>query len=172
MRAIVIYESMFGDNQQVAGAIVEGLVAAGALAQAIEVGHAEASIAPGTDLLVVGSPNHGWSMPREGTRQDAATRTDRPLVSQGIGVREWLTLAHLPEGQRVAAYDTRASGPRVVVAFDHASTQIEHGLTKLGGHVVAPAEHFLVAGQTGPLEPGELDRARTWGTQLAGLASG
>ena len=35
MRAVVIYESMFGDNQQVARAIVAGLTEAGVAAEAI-----------------------------------------------------------------------------------------------------------------------------------------
>ena len=169
MRAVVIYESMFGDNQQVALAIVEGLTLGGVPAEAVEVGSAPTSISGDVDLLVVGSPNHGLSMPRPGTRQDAATKTDAVLVSQGIGVREWLAGAALDSGLRTAAFDTRSSHPKAVVAFDHASAQIEKALVRLGGSPVAPAEHFRVAGMTGPLEPGELDRARTWGQTLAAL---
>jgi hypothetical protein len=169
MDAVVIYESMFGDNQQVALAIVEGLTSSGVQARAVEVGVAPTAISGDVDLLVVGSPNHGWSMPRPGTRQDAATKTDAPLVSQGIGVREWLATATVDPTVRTAAFDTRGSHPKAVVAFDHASTQIEKALAALGGLPAAPAEHFRVAGVTGPLEPGELDRARTWGRTLAAL---
>lgn len=169
MDAVVIYESMFGDNQQVARAIVEGLALGGVNAEAVEVGSAPTSIPAEVDLLVVGSPNHGWSMPRQSTRQDAATKTDVPLISQGIGVREWLARATLVPGVRTAAFDTRASHPKAVVAFDHASTQIEKALASLGGAPVTSAEHFRVAGMTGPLEPGERDRARMWGQSLAAL---
>lgn len=163
----MIYESMFGDNRQVALAVVAGLTDGGVQARAVEVGAAPTSISGEVDLLVVGSPNHGWSMPRPSTRLDAATKTDSPLVSQGIGVREWLAAASLAPGVRTAAFDTRGSHPKAVVAFDHASTQIEKSLVKLGGSPAAPAEHFRVAGVTGPLEPGELDRARKWGQALA-----
>jgi hypothetical protein len=31
---------------------------------------------------------------------------------------------------------------------------------------VAPAEHFLVADIKGPLQPGEVERAREWGVTL------
>ena len=165
MKAVVIYESMFGDNQQVARAIAAGLVAAGVDAEAVEVGVAPTTIAA-VDLLIVGSPNHAWSMPRQSTREDAATKTEDPLVSQGIGVREWLDTATLRSGQPVAAYDTRGSHPKAVVKFDHASTSIEKALVRLGGKCAAPAEHFLVADMKGPLEPGEIEHAQAWGSSL------
>lgn len=164
----MIYESMFGDNQQVARAIAAGLTEAGVIAEAIEVGVAPTAISTDVDLLVVGSPNHAWSLPRPNTRQDAAAKADGPLVSQGIGVREWLSRSALPTGLRTVAYDTRGSHPKAVVAMDHASTSIEKGLTKLGGTRLVPAEHFRVADMKGPLEPGEPERAHAWGIALAG----
>lgn len=167
MRAVVVYESMFGDNQQVAQEIVAGLVEGGVDADAIEVGSAPTSVRGDVDLLVVGSPNHTWSMPRESTRADAAKQADGPLVSQGIGVREWLASAELPAGLATAAYDTRGSHPKAVVRFDHASSSIEKKLAKLGGRRLAAAEHYRVADIKGPLEPGELERARAWGVSLA-----
>ncbi|MCX6433321.1 MAG: flavodoxin [Actinobacteria bacterium] len=166
MKGLVIYESMFGDNKQVAEAITAGLVDGGLSADAVEVGVAPTAIGSDVSLLIVGSPNHAWSMPRAATRADAATKTDVPLVSQGIGVREWLESATLPPGLRTAAYDTRGSHPKAVVKFDHASTSIDKGLTKLGGVRVLPAQHFLVVDMTGPLEPGEIERARAWGVDL------
>jgi hypothetical protein len=169
VKALVIYESMFGDNQQVARAVAAGLAGAGVAAEAVEVGTAPTSVEPDVDLVVVGSPNHAWSMPRASSRADAAAKADGPLVSQGIGVREWLEVAALPAGLRTAAYDTRGSHPKVVVRFDHASTSIERGLAALGGQRLAPAEHFLVADMKGPLEPGEVERAAAWGATLGGL---
>jgi hypothetical protein len=169
MRAMVVYESMFGDNRQVAQAIVAGLGETGVTAEAVEVGVAPTAVPADVVLLVVGSPNHAWSLPRPSTRQDAATKTDDPLVSQGIGVREWLEAAALSAGLRTAAYDTRGSHPKAVVKFDHASTTIEKALGRLGGTRLAPAEHFLVADMKGPLEPGELDRAHAWGRSLGNL---
>lgn len=163
---MVVYESMFGDNQQVARAIVAGLGESGVAAEAVEVGTAPTSVPAEVDLLVVGAPNHAWSLPRPATREDAATKTDTPLVSSGIGVREWLESATLPERVRTAAYDTRGSHPKAVVRFDHASTTIDKGLARLGGRRLAPAEHFLVADVKGPLEPGELERAQAWGRSL------
>jgi hypothetical protein len=172
MRAIVVYESMFGDNKQVAEAIAAGLADAGVTADAIEVGVAPTTLGDDVDLLVVGCPNHAWSMPRPSTREDAATKVDEPLVSQGIGVREWLEQAALTPGVRSAAYDTRGSRPKAVVAFDHASSSIDKRLVKLGGVRLLPSEHFVVVDMTGPLEPGEVDRAREWGRRMASVLLG
>lgn len=168
MRAVVVYESMFGDNRQVAQAIAAGLGERGVAAETVEVGAAPTQVDRDVDLLIVGAPNHAWSLPRPATRQDAAGKADGPLVSQGIGVREWLEAATLPAGIRTAAYDTRGSHPKAVVKLDHASTTIEKALAKLGGTRAVPAEHFLVVDVKGPLEPGELDRAQEWGRTLAG----
>lgn len=169
MKALVIYESMFGDNQQVAQAVAAGLSASGVDAEAVEVGVAPTYVPADVQFLVVGSPNHAWSMPRPSTRSDAAGKADGPLVSQGVGVREWLHQATLPVDVATAAYDTRGQGPKAVVRFDHASDSIEKGLKRLGGRRIAPAEHFHVVDVTGPLAPGEVDRARAWGAALAGL---
>jgi len=171
MKALVIYESMFGDNAQVAGAIAEGLDAGGVAAQTVEVGVAPTSIAD-VDLLVVGAPNHAWSLPRASTRADAATKTDVPVISDTIGVREWLDAATLPAGLSTAAYDTRGSRPKAVVALDHASSSIEKGLKRLGGRRLAGAENFRVVDMKGPLEDGEVERAREWGLSLAGKLLG
>ncbi len=168
MRALVIYESMFGDNRKVALAIAEGLIEGSVDADTVEVNGAPSAIPADIDLLIVGSPNHGWGMPRPSSRKGAATKTHEPLVSEGIGVREWLGAASLPPGLRTAAFDTRAAHLKVVVSLDHASASIEKGLAKLGAVPAAPAEHFFVSNVTGPLAPGEIDRARAWGTTLAG----
>ena len=169
---MVVYESMFGDNRQVALAIAAGLTETGVTTEAVEVGTAPTSVSPDLDLIVVGAPNHGFSLPRENTRKDAATKTDEDLVSQGIGVREWLPAAALPRGIRTAAYDTRASHPKALTRMDHASGTIEKSLAKHGGTRLAAAEHFFVADMTGPLEPGEVERAQAWGTTLGRLLVG
>jgi len=166
MRAVVIYESMFGDNRQVARAIAAGLQEAGVIAEAVEVGVAPTDISTDIDLLVVGSPNHAWSMPRESTRQSALEQADGPLVSQGIGIREWLGKATLPTGIMTVGYDTRGSHPKAVVAMDHASTSIEKALARRGGSRLVKAEHFRVADMKGPLEPGEEERAHAWGESM------
>ena len=104
-------------------------------------------------------------MSRPGTRQDAARQADRPLVSLGYGLREWL--AGLPSGSETvaaAAFDTHVDKPRVPGSAARAA---QKRLRRLGFRVAAPAESFYVTGTAGPLLDGEAERARLWGEMLA-----
>jgi hypothetical protein len=74
----------------------------------------------------------------------------------------------------VAAFDTRirAEGRGMLLKaitgiLGYAAGRIESGLKAKGARVIAKAEGFGVVDKEGPLEPGELDRARAWGVALA-----
>ena len=102
MRALILYETMFGDSRAVAQSIGAGLGDAwgpAARVEVLEIGAAPVTWDGGVDLLVVGSPNHAFSLPRAQSRKDAAAQTRRDVISSGIGVREWLGMARLPTGQ-------------------------------------------------------------------------
>jgi hypothetical protein len=62
------------------------------------------------------------------------------------------------------AFDTRFKKPRWLTGS--AARAAEKRLRELGYRIAAPAESFFVAGTTGPLVAGELDRARRWGDRL------
>ena len=165
MRALVIFESIFGNTRDVADAIAAGLRDAGVSADAVEVGSAPAG-AEGLDLLVVGGPTHAWSMTRANTREDArgqARKLDRAPVSAGIGVREWLEQVSQAQrgARRVAAFDTVVKTKWFPTGS--AAKAIAKALTRTGAQVVAKPEHFFVADTHGPLVAGELARARQWG---------
>ena len=68
-RALVVYESMFGNTEAIAHAIAEGL----SLQLAVEL--VEVSAAPTTlrdvDLLVAGGPTHAFGLSRRSTRESA-----------------------------------------------------------------------------------------------------
>jgi hypothetical protein len=174
MRAMVVYESMFGNTRRVAEAIAD------ALRDVMEVQLLRADTArdvglEGTDLVVVGAPTHAWGMPRPGTRKGTPNYVRKPgsdLVLEPDadsrpGVREWLDTIGTA---RVlgAAFDTRFRGPAALTGS--ASARIVKSLT---GHglvmAVAPAS-FLVD-RKNHLRAGEVDRARTWGLQLGSAAT-
>ena len=79
MRALVVYESMFGNTKAVAYAVAKGVE------KWVPVDVAEVSSAPTVlneeiSLLIVGGPTHAFGMSRESTRRDAATKGTKVIV--------------------------------------------------------------------------------------------
>ena len=160
MRALVAYESMFGNTQIIAEAIAEGLSERMDV-EALEVGAAPTRI-DDVAILILGGPTHTFGLTRPGTRQDAARQATQGLVSRGLGLREWLTSLEGPAGA-AAAFDTRIAKPHLPGS---AARVAEKRLRRLGFRIVAPAESFYVEGSLGPLQAGERERARRWGQTL------
>jgi hypothetical protein len=109
-------------------------------------------------------------MSRPATREDAAKQVQSPLVSSGIGVREWLSSLIPPDHHDVplaVAYDTHLDHPMVVRRLGSAGASIAKQLHQLGFTMSAEPEHFWVSGTQGPLREGELERSREWGRTLA-----
>lgn len=173
MKGIVVYESMFGSTRAVAESVAEGMAEEGAsvgrppVLRAADVG---ADDLEGVDFVVVGAPTHAHGLPRASTRRgapDTAAKTGGELIlesgaSAAPGVREWLSeLGNLP--QQAAAFDTRVRAPAIVTG--RASKTIARELRRHGAELVADPESFLVAENR--LAPGELERARSWGRDLA-----
>ncbi len=162
MRALVIYESMFGNTRDIAESIGEGLAEHG-LVDVVEVGATTHEVSPDVDLLVVGGPTHAFGLSRPSTRQDAATKKGSEPISAGLGIREWLESTGRATAEAVAAaFDTKIDKP-IPGAAAHA---VEKRLRRLGYRIATPGESFRVTDTAGPLRAGELDRAKAWGAQL------
>jgi hypothetical protein len=163
MRAVIVYESMFGNTRTVAEAIAVGLSLQGVDVEVDEVGSVLVPLDDTVDLLVVGAPTHTFSLSRPETRASAAEQATAPLVSTGVGLREWLE--DLPTGlpMRVAAFDTHVD-KRLPGS---ASRSAQRRLRRRGYRPVLPAESFHVTDMQGPLVDGEVARARGWGARLA-----
>jgi menaquinone-dependent protoporphyrinogen IX oxidase len=170
MKAIVVYESMYGNTHLVADGIAEGLRGADVDATVVPVEGGTDEVLGGADLVVVGGPTHAHAMSRPSTRKAAvedARKPERNLTldpdAMGEGLREWFdSLGELPVA--AAAYDTRLDASPVLTG--RASKGIAKRLRKHGANVVAEPESFLVT-KHNELEPDQLDRAREWGTMLA-----
>lgn len=172
MKAVIVYESMFGATREVAQAIAAGLLSAASVATVtvINVNQASETIAAGADLLIVGGPTHVHGMSRPESRAEAVKWADDPErtltlepEAPGTGVREWLESLAESTGARGAAFDTRADFPRILSGA--ASNAIHKALGKHGYTEAVPAASFLVS-KDGPLESGEHDRAQAWGQQI------
>ena len=166
MNAVVVYESVYGNTRSIAEAIAESLGDADALPV-----HEAARGMRAADLLVVGGPTHMHGLATTRSRQIAAAAAAEdgdtpvdPSATEEPGLRRWLRDLPRATGARAATFDTRLDrSPRLTGV---ASRGIARRLRRRGYEVIC-TESFLVAEPEGPLEEGELDRARAWGAQLA-----
>ena len=171
MRCLVVYESIYGNTQDVALAIADG--AASALpTDAVEVGDAPTTVADDVTLLIVGGPTHAFSMSRPGTREDATTKHadgfSGDFVSTSGGIREWLAVMSAPPTTQYATFDTRIAKPHLPGS---AAVKAAKVLRKKRLSAAADPESFWVDGTTGPLVDGDLERARAWGAKIAAEAT-
>lgn len=161
MRALVVYESMYGNTQQVAEAIGRELSAAGEVT-VVDVATAPTRLPPEIDLLVVGGPTHAFSMSRATTRRQAAL-TGARTTDLDTGIREWLReLTVGSPGPRAATFDTRVKVPLLPGSAANGAARMLRRL----GVAVPDSENFYVEDQAGPLRDGELERAAAWGRSL------
>ena len=170
MRAVVVYESMYGNTRAIAEAIGSGLRPTYDVS-VVTVGQARPEMLDDVELLIVGGPTHVWSMSRARTRQSAAAAAEKPGSGLAlepdaidIGLREWFELLGRRSG-RAAAFDTRIDAPPMVTG--RASRPIGRRLQRHGYELAARPESFLVT-KRNTLVAGEVERARAW---AAGLAS-
>jgi flavodoxin len=155
MKALVVYDSFFGNTEQIARAIGDALRAQGEV-EVVQARDVKPGQLDGLTLLVVGSPTRAF-------------RPSRAIVGFLHGI---------PRGSlkdvKLAAFDTRmilndATIPllRVMVRlFGYAAENMSGRLRRKGGQEPVPPAGFFVTGTEGPLKPGELDRAAEWAKRL------
>jgi flavodoxin len=166
MKALVVYESMYGNTAAVAAGIAEGIAECGIEVQARPVTDVSADDMAEADLLLVGGPTHAHGMSREATRKTAASDKKNafphPTVSPGL--REWIDELPHGDGGLAAAFDTRIDKP--VLLTGSAAKGIARRLQHRGFHLVAKPECFLVSSDNRLLD-GEIYHARRWGNEVA-----
>jgi hypothetical protein len=168
MRAVVVYESMYGNTHLIAEAIGAGLREHGEVT-VVPVEGANDAIASGADLVVVGGPTHAHGMSHASTRAGAiaaANKPGNPLTvdpdAPGPGLREWFDGLD-PIAADGAAFDTRLDLAAAITG--RASKGIARKLRHYGAHLIAEPESFFVTKQD-HLEADEEERARKWGADL------
>jgi hypothetical protein len=164
MRALVVYESMFGHTEQIARAVAAG-VSVHFETDVQTVDTAPEHIPPQYDLILVGGPTHTFTMTRSTTRAEALQR-GAAHGTQDMGLREWLDRldAHHHEAV-VATFDTRVQ--RVRRLPGSAAKAAAKRIRRLGFDPAASPESFYVLDVEGPLADGELERAEAWGRKVA-----
>ena len=172
MRALVIYESMYGNTRVVASNIADGLRGTYEVTL-VPVAAATADLIAQADLLVVGAPTHMHGLSTASSRQlarKAAVKPESGLTldpdADGLALRDWLS--GLAGGHGLAAaFDTRLAGAPVLTG--RASRGISRLLRRHGYRLITPPESFVVT-KLNTLIDGEPSRARAWGEALAAAA--
>ena len=165
-RALVVFESMFGNTARAATEVARGLESAGTEVDVVDVRSAPVTLPEGLHLLVVGAPTHAFGLSRPATRTDAV-RQGAVAERAATGVREWLEHLEVPPGSStvVAAFDTHASNVRWLPQAASASIlrmARRKGLKPVGRHL-----GLVVNNVKGPLADGERERAREFGEHVA-----
>jgi flavodoxin len=145
MNTLVLYDSQFGNTEQIAQAIAQTLSEHGP-ARAERVNQARPSEAEGVGLLVLGCPTQKWSA-------TPATKAFLDLLPK-----------QLLHGMAVACFDTRFDKSSWLTGS--AAKGMAKQLKKLGATLITPPESFFVEAMEGPLASGELERATRWARQI------
>jgi len=151
MKAIVIYDSLYGNTEQIAKAIGAAI---GEEAKVVKIGEVKYEDLAPYHFVLIGSPTQGG-------RETAAVKT---------------FLDNLPaealKEKRLAAFDTRLKNV-LVKMFGYAAPRIEAAIKEKGGNATAQPQGFFVKKSKGPLVEGELERAAAWAKSvMAGVPTG
>ncbi|WP_115787705.1 flavodoxin family protein [Arthrobacter silvisoli] len=148
MKALILYDSAYGNTKSIAESLASSLQPLDAAAISVK------DFRPGDlsayDLLVVGSPIQGWRPTPK------ITELLSGLAGDGL------------KGVKAAAFDTR------VKLFVHgdAARKMTTALRQAGADIISKPMAFYVKGAEGPLLNGETGRAATWARQLLAAFNG
>ena len=145
---LVIYDSVFGNTEKIAQGIGEAL----GDARVKSVKEVNSSDLEDLDILIIGSPTRGFR--------------PTPVIMN--------LFKNLPDKAlfrvKAAAFDTRIPLEKaepgflrfMIKLFGYADEKIAKKLEKAGAYLALKSTGFGVKGTEGPLEDGELERAKNW----------
>jgi len=146
-KALVVYESKYGNTKLVAETIAEGMnQIPGVKATVVELKDVDLAAIGDFDTMLLGSPNH----------MGAATR----------GIRKFIdTVGELKlEKKQGAVFDTYLAKDfeKAVKKMERQIAEKVHGMS-----LVVPGLSILVDGMKGPVSDGELPKCRDFGEKVA-----
>jgi flavodoxin len=146
MKALVVYDSMYGNTEKVAKALAEGLESGGVDVDVVKVDAVKFDELDTVDLLCVGSPVHAWN----------ASKPVKEFLERLKSVKGL-------SGKKAFAFDTKMKSRLA----GSAGGKIERKLKGLGFTIVKPSESAIVKGREGPLEENAEEAFKQIGAELA-----
>jgi flavorubredoxin len=146
VKALVVYDSMYGNTEKVAKALAAGLENGGVDVDVVKVDAVRFDELGRVDLLCVGSPVHGWS-------------ASKPVKIFLENLKSVEGLA----GKKAFAFDTKMKSKLA----GSAGGKIERKLKDLGLTIAKHSESAIVKGSEGPLEESAEGTFKQIGGELA-----
>jgi flavodoxin len=146
-KALVVYDSVYGNTEKAASALAKGLGEGGVDVATLKVDAVKFEELSKYDLLAVGGPVHAWNMTKP-----IKAFLDRLKTIEGLS------------GKKGFAFDTKMSKSGLA---GNAGGKIEGGLKGLGLKIAMPHATAVVKGNEGPLEEGAEEAFAKLGAELA-----
>jgi flavodoxin len=155
MRALVIYDSVFGNTEKIALSIKEALSSILDV-EAYKVNNVKTEYLKDLDYIIVGSPTRAFKPTKE------TTEFLNEIQKNGL------------KDTKIVGFYTRMDPKEVGSAilklfalfFGYAAKPIAEKLIKKGGPQIMPPEGFFVEGREGPLRDGEIEKAKEWAEEI------
>ena len=151
MKAVVVYDSQYGNTEKLAQALARGMESGGIDAECIKVNMVDVKQMVHYDLIAVGGPTHiaGVSKPMKKFLEDLRT----------VDLK----------GKRGFCFDTRNESRFNAFDINSAGKRIEGKMKRMKVEMLKPKVSVIVEGREGPLEDGASKRFEDVGRELAEL---
>ena len=146
VKALVVYDSVYGNTEKIAKALAAGLESGGVDVDVVKVDAVKLDELDKVDLLCVGSPVHAWS-------------ASKPMKE----FLERLKSVESLSGKKAFAFDTKMKSRLA----GSAGGKIERKLKDLGFTIAKPSESAIVKSREGPLEESAEGTFKQIGAELA-----
>jgi flavorubredoxin len=146
LKALVVYDSVYGNTEKVAKALAAGLESGGADVNVVKVDAVKSDELGEVDLLCVGSPTQAWN----------ASKPMKEFLERLKSVKSL-------SGKKAFAFDTKMRSRLA----GNAGQKIESKLKDAGLTIVRHSESAVVKGREGPLEENAEETFKQIGAELA-----
>jgi flavorubredoxin len=144
-KAIVIYDTQFGNTEKIAKALASGIKEQGVQVNCVKVDAVDINRLAEYDLLAIGGPTIAFGV-------------SKPMKAL-LGRLEGVEL----RGKKAFAFDTKSS----FIFAGSAAKGIEGKLKGLGMNIVKPYSSAIVKGKEGPLEEGAEEMFKQIGVEIS-----
>ena len=145
MKAVVIYDSKYGNTEKIALALSEGLRSGGLTTDCVKVQDVDVAKLDQCDFIAIGGPTHAFGMTGE--------------IKDFLKKLKEVNL----KGKKAFAFDTKFRRR----LYGSAAGKIEDNLKEMQVEIVKTQASAIVKKNKGPLEEGEEEKFRQIGSESA-----